>query len=215
MSSLRQCFVIAVRSVDMNKQMKNLMLVLIIALLLAACGGVETTSAPEPAVTEDPTSVPEPVVVSDPVEDIPTTAPSGGADSEQFSQYIGLVYPPSPENLTQVFSMLIQDKEGYSLMMVLEGGNKMLWLNKIDHYDENGSAFWEVQDVLALSNLEPGLTLLPDGCFLNGVPDSEIVVAGRNGVVILAWRVDMTLDKFEVIPTDGIQCNSDKAVSLE
>ncbi len=193
----------------MNVQMKNLMLVLVIALLLTGCGGGETASAPEPAVTEDPTSVPEPV------ENIPTTIPSDGLAPESSSQYIGLIYPPSPENLTQVFSMLIRDKEGYSLMMVQEGGNKMLWLNKIDHYDENGSAFWEVKDVLALSGLEAGLTLLPDGCLLNGVHDSEIFVAGRNGVIVLAWRADMTLDKFEVIPTDGIQCNSDKGVSLE
>jgi hypothetical protein len=193
----------------MNKQMKNLMLVLMIALLLAACGGVETAPAPEVAVIEESTSIPEPV------EDIPTTVPSDGAESEQFSQYIGLVYPPSPDGLTEVFSMLMQDKDGYSLMMVLEGGNKMLWLSKIDHYDENGSAFWEVKDVLMLSNVEAGLTLLPDGCRLNGTPDSEIIVAGRNEVVILAWRVNTSLDRFEVIPTDGIQCNSDKAVSLE
>ena len=192
----------------MNMQMKNLMLVLIIALFLAACGGVETTSAP--------VEMPEPVVVvTESPTSIPTTIPSDGLAPESSSQYIGLVYPPSPESLTEVFSMLIQDKEDHSLMMVLEGGNKMLWLNKIDHYDENGSAFWEVKDVLALSNLEPGLTLLPDGCLLNGVPESEIFVAGRNGVIILAWRANTSLDRFEVIPTDGIQCNSDKAVSLE
>ena len=184
------------------------MLVLIITLLLAACGGVETASAP--------VEMPEPVVVvTENPTSIPTTIPSDGLAPESFSQYIGLSYPPFPAGLSQVFSMLIQDKDGYSLMMVLEGGNKMLWLNKIDHYDENGSAFWEVKDVLALSNLEAGLTLLPDGCFLNGVPDSEIFVAGRNEVIILAWRANMTLDKFEVIPTDGIKCNSDKAVSLE
>ena len=192
----------------MNMQMKNLMLVLIITLLLAACGGVETTSAP--------VEMPEPVVVvTESPTSIPTTIPPDGLAPNGSSKYIGLIYPPSPEGLTEVFSMLIQNKEDHSLMMVLEGGNKMLWLNKIDHYDENGSAFWEVKDVLALSNLEPGLTLLPDGCSLNGALDNEIIVAGRNGVVILAWRANMTLDKFEVIPIDGIQCNSDKAVSLE
>jgi len=198
----------------MNKQMKNLMLVLVIALLLAACGGVETASAPEVIVTEEPASVPEPVAVSDPVEDIPTTVPSDGADSEQFSKYIGLNYPPSPEGLTEVFSMLIQDKEDYSLMMVLEGGNKMLWLSKITHYDTDGSAYWEVKDVLALSNLEAGLTLLPDGCFLNGVRDNEILVAGKNGTIRLAWRANTMFGKFEAIPADGITCNSDKAVNI-
>lgn len=193
----------------MNKQMKNLLLVLMIALLLAACGGVETASAPEPAVTEEPTSIPEPV------EDIPTVVPSDGADSEGFSKYIGLVYPPSPAGLSQGFSMIIQDSDVYGLSLVTDGVNKMLWLSKITHYDTNGGAYWEVKDVLDLTNLEAGLILLPDGCFLNGVPDSEIFAAGRNGVIVLAWRADTAMDKFEVIPTDGIRCNSDKAMPLE
>lgn len=193
----------------MKKQMKNLMLVLMIALLLAACGGVETASAPEPAVTEEPTSVPESV------DDVPTAIPSGEAGSEQFSKYIGLTYPPSPAGLSQGFSMIIQDSDVYGLSLVTDGVNKMLWLSKITHYDTDGGAYWEVKDVLDLTNLEAGLILLPDGCFLNGVPDSEIFVAGRNGVVVLAWRADTVLDKFEVIPTGGIRCNSDKAMPLE
>jgi hypothetical protein len=194
----------------MNKQMKYIILVLMIVLLLAACGGTGTPSAPEVAVTEEPSTV-----VPEPVEDIPTAVSSDESASEGFSKYIGLVYPPSPEGLVQVFSMLIENKQDHSLMMVLDGENKMLWLSRIDHYDESGSAYWEVKDVLVLSNLEAGLTLLPDGCSLNGQPDSEIFVAGRNGVVVLAWRADTTLGKFEVLPTDGIQCNSDKAMPLE
>jgi hypothetical protein len=193
----------------MNKQMKNFILVLMIALLLAACGRLETPSTPEVAVTEEPTSVPKPM------EDVPTAVPLEESDPEQFSKYIGLVYPPPPAGLTEVFSMLMQDKDGYSLIMVLEGGNKMLWLNKIDHHDENGSAFWEVKDVLGLSNLGAGLTLLPDGCSQNGTLDTEIIVAGKNGAIVMAWRANTTLGKFEAIPINGIKCNSDKAVSLD
>ena len=191
----------------MNKQTRNFMVVLVIVLLLAACGGAET-SVPEPAATEIPTST------SEPVEDIPTAVPSDGEDSEQASKYIGLVYPPSPAGLSQGFSMIIQDSNVYSLSLVTDGVNKMLWLSKITHYDTNGSASWEVKDVLGLSNLEAGLVLIPDGCFLNGVPDSEIFVAGRNGVIVLAWRANTALDKFEVIPTDGIECHSDKGINL-
>jgi hypothetical protein len=196
----------------MNRKIKNLMLVLMVALLLAACGRFETTPVP---FVESPTSAPEPVVTLDPVEDSPTEAPADEPGPEEFSKYVGLVFPPSPGGLTEVFSLLMQDKDGYSLIMVLEGANKMLWLNKIDHYGEDGSAFWEVKDVLMLSNLEAGLTLLPDGCFMNGTPDSEILVAGRNGVIVLAWRANTTMDKFEPIPVSGIQCNSDKGMPLE
>ena len=193
----------------MNKQTRNLMVVLVIVLLLAACGGAKTAPTPEPAATEIPAGT------SEPVEVIPTAVPSDGADSEQFSKYIGLVYPPSPAGLTQVFSMLIQDKDGYSLMMVLDGVNKMLWLSKASQYDASGSPIWEVKDVLGLSDLESGLILIPDACYLNGTPDSEILAAGKNGVILLAWRADTTLDKFEVIPTDGIECHSDKGIRLE
>jgi len=193
----------------MNKQMKNLILVVLITLLLAACGPFETASAPEVIVTEEPSTAPEPV------EDNPTAVPSDDADPQDFSQYIGLVYPPSPEGLSKGFSMVIFGKDSYGLSLVIDGTEKMLWLEKVAQYDANGNAIWEVKDVLGLSDLEAGLTLIPDGCFLNGTPDSEIVVAGRNGVIVNAWRANTALGKFEVIPADGIQCDSDKAMPLE
>ena len=193
----------------MNKQMKNFLLVVMVAMLLAACGQVETAPVPEVVVTEVPTSAPEPV------EDIPTAVPSDDADPEDFSQYIGLVYPPSPEGLTKGFSMVIFGKDSYGLSLIIDGANKMLWLEKVVEYGADGSVIWEVKDVLGLSNLEAGLTLIPDGCFLNGTPDSEIFVAGRNGVIVNAWRANTALGKFEVIPADGIHCDSDKATPLE
>jgi len=192
----------------MNKQMKIFMLVVMVAMLLAACGQVETPTAPEVVVTEESTTAPEPV------EDNPTTVPSDDADPQDLSKYIGLVYPPSPEGLLKGFSMVIFDKDGYGLSLVIDGVDKMLWLEKVVQYDANGSPTWEVKDVLGLSNLEAGLTLIPDGCFLNGVPDSEIFVAGRNGVIVNAWRANTTLSKFEPIPVDGIKCDSDKATPL-
>ena len=211
MSSLKYFGNIGERRVDMNKQIKNLMLVVMAALLLAACGPFETASAP---VVENPTITPEPVV-SDPVEVIPTEIPVDVIGPEQFSKYIGLEFRSLPENLSQGFWMQIQDKEqGYSLMFVSDGPDKMLWLEKITQYDADGSASWEVKDVLGLSDLEPGLTLIPDGCSLNGMSDSEIFIVGRNGVIVLAWRANTTLGKFEPIPVDGIECDSDKATPL-
>lgn len=187
-------------SMDMNKQLKKLIWVVITILLLAACGRFETTPAS--------------VVISEPIEDIPTIVPSDGLAPESFSPYIGMSYPPFPAGLSQDLSMLIQNSDGYGLWLVNDGANKMLWLSKITRYDANGNSFWEVKDVLALSDLEAGLTLHPDGCLLNGAPDSEIIVAGRNGVIVLAWRANTSLERFEVMATDSIQCNSDKAVNI-
>jgi len=126
-----------------------------------------------------------------------------------------LVHPPTPVGLSMGFSMLIQDEDGYGLSMVSDGANKMLWLEKIAQYDANGSPIWVVKDVLGLSNLEAGLTLIPDACRLNGVPDWEILVAHRNGVIRYAWRANTTLGRFESVSPSGIACDSDKAVSLE
>ena len=190
----------------MHKQMNQLLLVVFTVLLFSACGPVEAipapTEAPELMVTEYPT-------------DVPTAVPVEGSAPESFSSYIGLSYPPFPASLTQDLSMLIQNKDGYGLSLVSDGAIKMLWLNKITQYDTDGNPYWEVKDVLELSNVEAGLTLIPDGCLLNGVPESEIFVAARNGVVVLAWRANTSLDRFEVMATDGIRCNSDKAMSLE
>lgn len=191
----------------MNKQLKNFMLVIMTVLLLSACGQVETPTAP----TETPELI---IPVTEAPTDIPADDPLEGPTPENFINYVGLTYLSLPEGLSQGFSLIIQDSSDRGLSLVINGANKMLWLEKISHYDENGVPIWEVKDILSLSNLESGLTLLPDGCFMNGVPDSEIFVAGKNGAIILAWRANTTLDKFEAIPVNGITCDSDKAVNI-
>ena len=193
----------------MNKQLKNLMLVMTI-LILTACGPVGTTPEPE-SVIENPTSRPEPILTVEPTEAMPTAA----SDAPTPEQYIGLQYPPSPVNVSQDFSMLIQDADSFSLSLVNDGTSKMLWLSKITHYDANsGNPYWEVKDVLSLSDLQPGFTLIPDGCRLNDVADSKIFVIGRNEAIVKAWRADTSLGKFQSIAVDGIKCSSDKAMPL-
>ena len=192
----------------MKTQTKNILLVVgILVLLISACGplGSESTPvvAPEPIVEviNEPTAVPTETVVEEPV--LPAV-----------SNYVGMIYPPLPFGFLEGFHLLIQDSPEYELTLIADGGRRMLWLSKISQTDANGNLIWEVKDVLDFSGLEPGLTLLPDGCFLNGEPDSEIFAAGRNGVIVLAWRADTILGVFEVLSTTGIQCNSDKAVGI-
>lgn len=186
----------------MNVKKMITLLVGLIILLVSGCGLREAVSTPEPVTVENPTSIPTPALVDDLVSSV------------EPGNYVGLVYPPSPAELSKGFSMLIQDREGYGLSLVTDGRYKMLWLEKVARYGADGSVIWEVKDVLVLSDLEAGLTLIPDGCFLNGSPDSEIFVAGRNGVIVLAWRANTTSEKFEVVPVEGIKCNSDKAVDI-
>ena len=190
----------------MNKQMKAVLLVGILSLLLAACGQFETApapvEAPEFTVTENPT-------------DVPTAVSAKGLAPERLSQYIGLAYPPLPEGLSEGFSMIIQDSDDYGLSLLSDGENRMLWLSKLTHHDSSGIAYWEVMDILDLSNVEAGVVLIPDGCLLNGAPDNEIFVAGNNGTIRWAWRANTTVDVFEIIPTTGIECHSDKGTILE
>jgi hypothetical protein len=140
--------------------------------------------------------------------------PAEGLAPERYRKYVGISYPPLPAGLSEEIGMLLQGAEDHSLSLLSDGENKMLWFSKMTHRDVNGNAYWEVQDVLDLSNVEAGLTLLPDGCSLNGTPDSEIIVASKDGTTRLAWRANTTLNVFEVIPVSGIECHSDKAINL-
>ena len=189
----------------MNKQMKYALLVGIMILIISACGPLRNASTPAPIAASSPVAI----------NDSPTAVPVTESAAEKFSQYLGFKYPPLPADLTEGFSMLIQDAEDYSLSLRSDGANRMLWLSKMTHRDSSGNPYWEVKDVIDLSNLEAGDILIPDGCSLNGVPDNEILVAGRNGATLLAWRANTTLNVFEIVPTDGIKCVSDKATILE
>jgi hypothetical protein len=198
------------RSLDMNIKLKHGMLIILTVFLLTACGSFGTTPTPE-SVIDSPTSRPEPILTVEPTEAMPTAAPNAMTPE----QYIGLQYPPSLANLSQDFSMLIQDADSFSLSLVNDGTSKMLWLSKITHYDaNNGDPYWEVKDVLSLSDLQPGFTLIPDGCRLNDVPDSKIFVIGKGDAIVKAWRADTSLGKFQSIAVDGIKCSSDKAMPL-
>jgi len=91
----------------------------------------------------------------------------------------------------------------------------MLWLMKMIGQDANGEINWEVVDVLALPKLASNALLIPDGCFLNGTPDSEILVAAKDDEILMAWRANTSSDKFEVISTSNIHCESDRTTSLD
>ena len=189
----------------MNKQMKTVMLFGIIILLFSACRRSEAPSVAAPVVTSSPVEV----------NNSPMATPATGLVPEKLRQYIGLNYPPYPNGVSDSFGMLIENAEDYSLSLVSDGENKMFWLSKFTHHDSSGNAYWEVKDVLDLSDIESGVTLIPDGCSLNGQPDSKIFAAGKNGVILSAWRANTTSNVFEVIPTNGLECHSDKGMTLE
>ena len=188
----------------MKKQTKKTVLAGVLILLISACGRVESTPAPEPVVVTTESAV-----------NVPSAVPVEGLAPESLSQYVGLKYPPVPDGLSESFALLIEGSEDHSLSLITNGQHTMLWLSRMTDRDASGNPIWEVKDILDLSDVESGLVLLPDGCSLGGVPDSEILVVGRDERIQSAWRANTTQDVFEVIPTDGIECHSDKAWPLE
>jgi len=193
----------------MNKLFKNLLLAASLMLLFSACAPVRTVSAPVELL-------PEYVIVdSENAASTPAVVSVDEAAAEDFSQFIGSKYPPLPAGLSEGFSMMIQDSDDHSLKMVSKDESRMLWLMKMIGQDANGEINWEVVDVLALPKLDSNALLIPDGCFLNGNPDSEILVAAKDGEILMAWRANTSLDKFEVISTSNIHCESDRTTSLD
>lgn len=189
----------------MNIQTKFALLAGMIVLLLSACG-------PSGAAREETSELP--AAAEEHSTDTSTVIPVKNVVPEPSGTYIGLNYPPLPAGLSEDMGMMIQDTDDHALSLISDGENKMLWLGKMTHRDADGNAYWVVKDVLGLSDLEPGLTLLPDGCLLNGAPDHEIFVVGRDEAIQMAWRANTQLDRFESIPTAGIECHSDKALDL-
>lgn len=193
----------------MNKQMKivlSLGALILLTLVFGRWGAASTPAeALEPTVIvkNNPTSIP------------PTTVPTEESVPEENGQFIGLVYPPLPDDLSTGFSMIIQGSDDNGLSFVSDDGSRMLWLEKIARYEANGGVIWEVTDVLDLSKIESDAVLIPDGCSLNGSVDNEIVVVAQNGVILFAWRANATSDRFEVLAPKDITCDSDKAMRFE
>lgn len=169
-------------------------------LLLAACASAEPASTLQPVVTENAVEA--------------VTEPAGGAVPDAVGKYVGLNYPPLPEGLSDEVSMLIQDAEDYSLWIISDGTNRMMWLGKMTHRDAGGNAFWQVKDTLDLSEMASGTNLLLNGCSLNGTPDHEVLVLGQGETIIRAWRANTTSSLFEEIATVGLECHSDIVVNF-
>jgi len=190
----------------MNDKMKTTLMFVLVMLVVSACGSLNSAS-----VSVD---TPEPVTTIEVPTIAPTVVPVENTGPVMAERYVGLIYSSLPNSLLQGFSMIIQDSNEYGLSLVIDGANKMLWLEKVSSYDKNGQAIWEVKDVLDLSTFEAGLILIPDGCLVNGVHDSEVFVVSKNGVIVMAWRANTTTGQFEIAPIQGVSCDSDKSMII-
>jgi hypothetical protein len=147
---------------------------------------------------------------------------------EEYRDYIGIIYPPPPSNLSEGFGMVIDPAHSpeWSLQVMRDGNVSMLWLSKLAYRDLKGGAHWQVSDILVLPKLREDEVLIPSGCKVGNTLDVEIVVIALldqdayvsryvvNAKVKMAWRANQTTGAFESMMTNGIECFTDNAVSL-
>ena len=147
-----------------------------------------------------------------------TTATAQSSNSNQSKKYVGLKYPPLPQELLERNAVVIQGSDLYVISLVEETEQKMLWLSKMTHRDSQGKAHWIVTDTLSRPDLGENEMYYLNGCLLNKVFDYEIIAAGTwdqdvessryvtNDKIFQAWRADFVTGLFEEIATNGVEC---------
>lgn len=144
--------------------------------------------------------------------------------------YIGLEYPPLPENITtsSSWSQVISPSTSSNLWSVnIVGDHKvnMLWLSRRTFVDINGKAHWRVSDVVILPIPEEDRAFIASACLLEGVLEPEIIVLARTDDatlksryllkpnIILAWKASQTTGKLALIGTGNIECYAELFLS--
>jgi hypothetical protein len=197
---------------------KQFLLFVIALLLLISCN-------PNIPLTEGENNFPTPD--SKPITPISneTTKESqlATATTTKVFSYIGLEYPPLPEHIVTSSSWgeviyTSNSASRWSVNIVGDHKNFMLWLSKRTFVDQNGKAHWRVSDIKILPAPKEDLEFIANACLLKGTLDSEIIVLAKideatlenryllNSNVILAWRANQFTGKIEQIETKGIEC---------
>jgi hypothetical protein len=183
-----------------------------IVLLFASCTSIPTAVSPTPVFTDAYLST----ATLDPTSTI--TATTQSSNSNESKNYVGLKYPPLPQELSEEFAVVISVSHGHLLSLVEEKGKKMLWLSKMTHRDSAGKAYWIVKGTLIAPDLNEDEMFYANGCLLNEVFDYDIIAAGKwdedvqafryvpNNKIFQAWRVNFVTGSFEEIATDGVEC---------
>lgn len=113
--------------------MKNIVLFGVIILLISACGQSATPLINTPqfsnTVTENATHTPVPTIVSTQVqiEVTPAVVSPAALVPDELSKYVGLKYPPLPDELAEGFGSMVSDTD-YSVTIFSDNQNTMLWL---------------------------------------------------------------------------------------
>lgn len=204
---------------------KQFLLFTISLILLISCNpNISLTEKENNSATRDGKPV---TATSDETPDVETTESQLAiATPSKIFSYIGLEYPPLPEYIITSSSWgdviyTSNSPSRWSVNIVGDHKNFMLWLSKRTFVDQNGKAHWRVSDVKILPAPKEDLEFITNACLLNGTLDSEIIVLAKideatlenryllNPNVILAWRANQLTGKIEQIETKGIECHAE------
>ena len=126
--------------------------------------------------------------------------------------YIGFQYESLPAQLDPRQASLV-DVSDYGITWVRDESMELLWLEKLicTYWD---GVYFEILDALRLPVIGPNdiLAFGQAECRLNGIFDPELVVIARIELtghltdIKKAWRANRITERFEELPTTGIDC---------
>jgi len=158
--------------------------VIVIGALLISCSSQDLESplptfAPTVVATITPVvQTSTPTVVATATLLVPTSTPTTaiGMVPEEYKAYIGITFPPLPDDLEEGFGTLIYPSKNnidWTITVVTSGNDTMLWLSK--RLQSGNPKVWQVSDILVLPALTNTEWLVPNGCRIDELHDPEII----------------------------------------
>ncbi|MDR2189165.1 MAG: hypothetical protein LBE62_14165 [Azonexus sp.] len=129
----------------------------------------------------------------------------------------GKIFPPYPEDWKDTSAKCISNRSNdgndkncdYYLGSIQINGKYTLVLFKPVQSTDSKNPSAIITDHMPAPKVPKGYFYIDSPCKINDHEDKTIiaVVKMADGSVHSAWRANLTTERFEVIPTKGIQCN--------
>lgn len=196
--------------------------VIVMGVLLISCNSQERESSL-------PTFVP--TIVNTITPTVQTVIPTKtiGMVPEEYKGYIGITFPPFPDDLKEGFGTLIYPSKNnidWSITVMTSENDTMLWLSKM--VQSGNPPIWQVSDILLLPDLTDTELLVPNGCRIDELHDPEIIVIADvspttfslrhmdSSSITAAWRANRDSGVFQVLEVNpSLDCYLDNMIEIK
>ena len=142
------------------------------------------------------------------------TQKTGNPSEPVALDYIGLKIPPMPKGHETDVGYLLgpEDRGQHSIEVVNFGSDKIVWMGRLLHHDDQGRAHWKIIAALPPRPLPAGYHFSRGNCRHHNQPQPEIVaILKMEDKKVLtqihqAWKADPQKEIFEPLSPEGIQC---------